>query len=828
MFKTLRSKILFVLIAMIVVSAVPTMIFVERKITSILVELENQNARNLLKTVALNVESEYKSILFHKKHTLENRKNKLKEINRIAINAIDEYYLLFMNNKLTEQEAKKLAIEKVQKIRYDNGAGYVWINDTVLPYPNIIMHPTNPEFNLKRINESDFKAFSLNSKNLLKTAVEKCLKDGEGYINYLWPKPTKNGLTAKQRKLSYINYYKKWNWIIGTGLYIDDIEQNAKERLEAVLDELRLTLSKLRIAENGYIFIFTGDRKMLIHPRLEKVDFYNYKNPITKNLILEDIKKVVKQSSGYLDYRWEKIESEGKFTFWKRVFVSYFEPLDWYIASSVYLNDIETRSKSVVKDIFYITIILFSLASLVAFLLSRNMAKPLQELAKAAKKIKFSGSKNTPIPISGTSETKELGLILDEMINSIEFSVKEKQNLLKKLESSNKDLIETNLKLAEEIIERKHIENELRKSNDKYQSIVENSTDTIMLTNPKGKISYISPACKHVLGYYPNELNNSLISICHPEDVKIMRSIYKDALKGKTGANVEIRIITSENKIKWISYSWAPIIQNQIIYMVVSIIRDITEQKSMQEDLINAKKLESIGILAAGIAHDFNNLLMAVIGNIMLTMQDIDKNSPPAETLKNAEKAARLAIDLSKQMSSFAKGENPIKNIISLKQIIIDTVKITTKGSNIQCDFEFDDNLFEIEANKTQIIRVINNLILNSMQAMNNQGVIKISCKNSKISKRTKLPLNKGKYIKISIEDTGTGIKPENIQKIFDPYFSTKEKNSVKGTGLGLTTSYSIIKRHNGFITVQSELNKGTIFDIFLPALEKQATTSKG
>ena len=822
MFKSLRSKILFVFIAMIVFSAIMTMIIVKRKLTVILEELENKSARNLLETVVLNVESEYKSILFHKNFLLKSKKQRLKEINAMAVQSIDHFYNLFKENILSEEDAKKFALERLEKIRYDDGTGYVWISSTTEPYDKIIMHPTIPDLNLTKLDQSEVKFFLESQPHIFSDAAKKCLKDGSGFVEYLWPKPTDNGLTEKQPKLSYVSHYKNWNWVVGCGLYIDDIEKSSNQRLNAVLKELRHTLSQVRIAKNGYIFVFKGDGEMLIHPKLGKADFKTSKNAFTGNLIVDDLKSVAKQPNGYLDYLWEKLDSEGNFSFKKRAFVSYFEPLDWYIASSVYHDDIEILSKSVLKEILYITFILFSIAALLAVLLSKNLTKPLQELTKAAKKIKFSGMKNTPIPISGTSETKELGMILDEMINSIEHSVKEKENLLNELGASNKDLVEANLKLAEEIIERKHIEKELRQSNDKYQSIVENSTDTIVLNTPDGKISYISPACKNVLGYYPNELSNNLISICHPEDVKIMKSIYKDAAKGKNGSNVEIRIVTSGKTVKWISFSWAPIFQNQKIYMVLSIIRDITEQKRLQEELMNAKKLESIGILAAGIAHDFNNLLMAVEGNLVLAMDDITEETTCSELLKNAEKAARLAIELSKQMSSFAKSETPIKKVLSLKQIILDAAKFTSKGHNIECEFNFQENLLDVEADKTQITRVINNLILNSIQAMDNKGVITITCANSKVSKTTKLPLDEGNYITISIEDTGTGIAPENIEKIFDPYFTTKEKNAVKGTGLGLSTSYAIIKKHKGHISVKSKINQGSTFSIYLPALDKK------
>lgn len=247
-------------------------------------------------------------------------------------------------------------------------------------------------------------------------------------------------------------------------------------------------------------------------------------------------------------------------------------------------------------------------------------------------------------------------------------------------------------------------------------------------------------------------------------------------------------------------------------------IRDITIRKRMEQESIKNSKLESISVLAGGIAHDFNNFLAVILGNIALLKKIINPQDKKARLLSEAEKAAFQATNLTHQLLTFSKGGTPIKEIINLSQILEDAISLALSGSTAKCKINISENLWYVQADKGQIYQVINNLIINAYQSMPNGGTIYLSCKNTVIEKTELIPLEPGKYVRISIKDEGIGIVEENILKIFDPYFTTKQH----GHGLGLATSYSIINRHGGHISVESKVGKGTTFDIYLPAyLEK-------
>jgi CheY-like chemotaxis protein len=243
----------------------------------------------------------------------------------------------------------------------------------------------------------------------------------------------------------------------------------------------------------------------------------------------------------------------------------------------------------------------------------------------------------------------------------------------------------------------------------------------------------------------------------------------------------------------------------------------------MEEELLRVEKLESIGILAGGIAHDFNNILTAILANIALAKMHPNAVDQSFERLVKAEKAALRAKDLTQQLLTFSKGGTPIKKTVSIAELIKESTSFALRGSNVRCEFSILDDLWPVEVDEGQMSQVINNLIINADQAMPEGGIIKVSAENMTVGAEEVLPLREGKYVKISIDDQGIGIPEEHLQKIFDPYFTAKQK----GSGLGLATTYSIIKRHDGYITVDSKLGVGTTFYIYLPASEKELLTKK-
>ncbi len=241
---------------------------------------------------------------------------------------------------------------------------------------------------------------------------------------------------------------------------------------------------------------------------------------------------------------------------------------------------------------------------------------------------------------------------------------------------------------------------------------------------------------------------------------------------------------------------------------------DVTEQNKIKENLLRSQKLESLGVLAGGIAHDFNNLLTAIIGNLSLAKLDAPIGEQMHHHLEIAEKASSRAQSLTQQLLTFASGGAPIKKPLALRKLIEDTATFALRGTKSRCVFKFSSDLWPIEADGGQLNQVIHNLIMNANQAMPDGGTIFAGGENITLLADNSQLIKPGKYVKIFITDQGVGIPENYLEKIFDPYFTTKQK----GSGLGLATCYSIIKRHDGHISVESSLGKGATFTLFLPA----------
>jgi PAS domain S-box-containing protein len=251
---------------------------------------------------------------------------------------------------------------------------------------------------------------------------------------------------------------------------------------------------------------------------------------------------------------------------------------------------------------------------------------------------------------------------------------------------------------------------------------------------------------------------------------------------------------------------------------VLSIVRDITERRQAEEELQRMEKLKSIGTLAGGIAHDFNNILTGIYGNISMAKEKIPADIPGVEFLNEAANSMARATRLTKQLLTFSKGGEPVKEDVNIGVLVEEVVRFDLSGSNVKPVFDRARDLWMAEVDKSQIQQVFSNLIINADQAMPDGGHLFVTLENADISKGAVLGLDQGKYVRITVKDEGIGIDQKHFEMIFDPYYTTKKA----GSGLGLATVYSVIKKHGGHISVGSEIGKGTIFTLYLPALESR------
>ena len=443
-----------------------------------------------------------------------------------------------------------------------------------------------------------------------------------------------------------------------------------------------------------------------------------------------------------------------------------------------------------------IVVISFGLAFFLSSRLQRLISTPLLDLSRTVSKI--SREKNYTVRAKKASND-EIGLLIDGL-----------NDMLDQIQRHDRQLTQHREQLEAEVINRTE---ELSESEEKFRQLSQATFEAIVI-HTSHSIVEVNQAFSEMFGYSRDEgCGFNFAELVIRKERGRIRQFFKDdqakifettGLR-KDGSSFKAEVCSKFSHFKGQTVS-------------VKAVRDITNRKQMEEELLQARKLESIGILAGGIAHDFNNLLTAILGNISLVKLTLASDSTHIPRLNDAENACMRAKDLSQQLLTFSRGGAPVKKRTSLNAIIKEAVDFSLRGSNVKCCLELKPDLWLVDVDPGQITQVINNLMINADQAMPDGGQIFVRADNVHIKQDDSLSLNSGNYVLLSIEDQGTGIIQEHLNKIFDPYFTTKQA----GSGLGLASCYSIIKHHGGSITVTSEENQGTTFIIYLPVAPLQ------
>jgi PAS domain S-box-containing protein len=382
--------------------------------------------------------------------------------------------------------------------------------------------------------------------------------------------------------------------------------------------------------------------------------------------------------------------------------------------------------------------------------------------------------------------------------------------------------------VAHDITEIKRTEEALRESEEKYRLLVDNANDGIFI-GQSGVIKFPNPKTQEILGYSAEELEEiPYKNLIHPEDWHIYVERKERRSKGEeVPSTYSERVITRTGEVLWVQFNDVPITwEGQPANL--NFVRDITPQKKLEAQLLQAQKMEAIGTLAGGIAHDFNNLLMGIQGNASLMLIDLDSGNTHYEKLKKIEHQVQSGAGLTKQLLGFARGGKYEVKPTDLNTLINKENQMFGRTKKeITIHEKYEENLWTVEVDKVQIEQILLNLYVNAWQAMPGGGDLFIETENTTLDEEyvQSFHLEPGRFVKLSITDTGIGMDEATQQRIFEPFFTTKKIG--RGTGLGLASVYGIIRNHGGIIDVYSKKGKGTTFNIYLPASEKEIIEEK-
>jgi|GEM_PF-493385 len=469
--------------------------------------------------------------------------------------------------------------------------------------------------------------------------------------------------------------------------------------------------------------------------------------------------------------------------------------------------------------------------SLIAFfVMGIYLSRAVSRLREATARVNL-GDFSTPVKPSGSGEVATLIDDFNRMVDKLSATTVSKQLL----GASEAKLQQTNAELRREITDRERTEEALAAEKERLNVTLRSIGDGVITADSEGRILLINNGAERLTGWLQDQAAGQHLSQVFrvvseaPDHQGNAKDVSVAGQQAPEPGLSQKLLLARDGTARTIAETRSPILdKGGGILGTVIVFRDITVEKRMEEELLRARKLESLGVLAGGIAHDFNNLLAVILGNISFGKMFLkEKENKVSGRLIEAEKACMRGKELTYQLLAFARGGEPLRRTMAAAELIEDSVRSCLNESDVKVSFSFPEDLPLLKVDEGQIRQVIQRIVKNADEAMDNSAVLEVGAENVTLGPANPLALKPGTYVRISLRDEGPGIAGPDLQRIFDPYFTKKELGREKGTGLGLSICYSIVKDHGGSITVESETGKGSLFQIYLPAADQEGSLSE-
>lgn len=762
-------------VSLLIITAVGTIFvyseYVDFKKT--LVRTEGDFIRMKRQTLKDEVEKALDYIEFKKAKTEERLKSSIRDRTYEAY-ALASHIYAENKSDLPQSRIEELVRESLRPIRFNRGRGYYFATRLNGVEELFADRPEMEGLNLLDMRDTT-------GKFVIKDMIELARRDGEGFYRYTWSKPGQQG--GGFPKIAFIKYFEPFDWFIGTGEYLDDVEKDIQQ-------EVIERIEKIRFGTDGYIFMGTMEGVSLAGPAkgrnmLEVTDAHGVK-------IVRELIEAARAGGGYVHYTMPPLE--GNMPAPKISYAVSVDEWGWYLGGGIYAGEIEsllegertTLYQRIKKEIWRVCLALIGVSIGIALLVQFITRRMKSHFDRFLSFFKEASTSYTTIDL--------------QEIDITEFA----------------DLAES----ANSMIDSRNLtEQELQESKKWTESIFSSIQSGILVIDSETRtIVDINPEALRMIGF---DRETILGSPCREYVCSSDQASCPILDLGKEMVNEERTLLTADG-------SEIPVIKtvNRVSlqgknYLIESFI-DLTEKKGLEEQLRQSEKMQALGTLAGGIAHDFNNLMMGVQGRISMMLQESKPDDPYHDHLVSITEYIANASNLTAQLLGLARGGKFDVKPTDINRLLEKQVTLLGRTrKDIKIKTAYAEEIWAVEVDQTQMIQVFWNLFINASQAMPEGGTVYITTEqytreNDDGGFREAAP---GRYMKFSVRDTGAGMSEEIQKRAFDPFFTTREKE--RGTGLGLASVYGIVKNHHGFIDLESEEGRGTVITVLLPATDK-------
>jgi PAS domain S-box-containing protein len=693
---------------------------------------------------------------------------------------MENIYLKEKDTNSTE-DIEMLLKKALRSLRFNNGRGYYFAFTLEGVESLFEIRPEMDGNNMLDVRGG-------NGEFVVRDMLAVVKRDGEGFYKYTWPKPNQQGFFPK---IAFVKLFKPVGWVIGSGEYLDYVEKNIQE-------ECLKWISKIKFGKDNYVFAGTWDGLVLSGPETG-TNMYDIED-VNGVKIVQELIASAKKGGGFVHYVLPRFE--GKKQAPKISYAAGVPEWEWYLGSGRYVDEIEnaialrqSELESRIRTNIQHTIVILFILLIFIFIIVKFLSNRI----------------NHNIKLFNTFFRRASSEAITIEENELHFSE------FVQLAGSANDMVE-NRRIAEKA---------LRESEEKFRMLVEQSPLGISLIGKDGRYRYVNPRFQEMFGYTIDDIPTGMewFNNAYPDEAyrrKVMKAWFDYQRQPRTGRYRPhvYRVTCRDGSKKEINFK--PLNLKNQDHLVIY--EDITERSRLEQQLLQAQKIEAIGTLAGGIAHNFNNLMMGIQGRASLMTLELGPSHPQQEHINAIEEQVQSASNLTRQLLGLARGGKYEVKPIDINEILLSSAAIFGRTrKDIQIHSKIFPTSLVVEADKRQIEQVFLNIFVNSIQAMPDGGKIYLETSAMSLNADFCKPYAAipGRYAKISVEDTGVGMNKDTCQQVFDPFFTTKDK--YLGTGLGLASAYGIVKNHGGIITAYSDLGHGTTISIYLPVSEKTA-----